>query len=364
MTGMETHSRASGLRPRDSAETNQHNLSACAAKKQPGAPRSSSCGIRSQSALEYLITYSWAILLIAIFVTFLYLYVALPKSVTPSTCSFALGFYCDDIILGTNLTTHTTALALMLTNTQPDPVENPAIFVNFNGTNSSQAPCYPKYILAGGDIICEIKVPISTKLGGFLGGSLFLNATYCGFAENATSPSSCSSAAPQIFAGQFSSHAQSELRPSVTIGLNGSNDGKPVLVNTSVTMYATVDLLGYPLRGATVNFTENSTLPVLSPGFSDANPSGVAESFISSNAPLTVNVTAHFAGYNASYTIQFIEPAVTTSTTTIGSGSTTMAVPSCYVQYCNVVPLCTANPKCPVTTTGVKQQCTWYECVS
>ncbi len=332
--------------------------------------------VRGQAALEYLITYSWAILLLVMLVSFLYFYVVVPKAITPSSCNFAIGLYCDDIILGSNLTTHATTLALLLTNEQPYPIENPFIFANVNGTNTSYSRCNPQFVAAGGEITCELPLNTQTRLGDFMGGRLYINASYCGFAQNQTSPLECSAVPFETYVGQFSSHAQAQVKLGTSINLTGSNIGS-VPVNTSVTLYATVDLMGYPLKGATVNFTENSTTSKLSQRFVTTNPSGVAEDFITSTSPLTVNVIAEYAGYNASYLINFIAPTVssTTSTTTtitgssssstIGPPSTTSTIPQCGVKYCNVVPLCIVNPKCPNTESGATPgvACVWYECV-
>jgi len=65
---------------------------------------------KSQSALEYLITYGWAILIIAVVISLLYLYVAVPKVIVPSTCSFLTGAVCQDMIFGTDTTTHATVV--------------------------------------------------------------------------------------------------------------------------------------------------------------------------------------------------------------------------------------------------------------
>ncbi|MEM3827339.1 MAG: hypothetical protein QXR58_01940, partial [Candidatus Micrarchaeaceae archaeon] len=55
-----------------------------------------------QSAMEYLITYGWAVLLIAIIASLLYLYLAVPHIIVSSTCSFVSGAYCNDLVVGAN----------------------------------------------------------------------------------------------------------------------------------------------------------------------------------------------------------------------------------------------------------------------
>ncbi|MCL5442685.1 MAG: hypothetical protein M1603_03325, partial [Candidatus Marsarchaeota archaeon] len=48
-------------------------------------------GEESQSAMEYMITYSWAILIIAVAVALLYLYLVAPRVIVSSQCSFKIG---------------------------------------------------------------------------------------------------------------------------------------------------------------------------------------------------------------------------------------------------------------------------------
>ncbi|MGC8648261.1 MAG: hypothetical protein ACP5SJ_02060, partial [Candidatus Micrarchaeia archaeon] len=127
-----------------------------------------------QSAMEYLLTYGWAVLLIAIIASLLYLYMVVPHVIVPSSCSFFSGAYCNDLVVGTNATTHAAKLAVFLTNTQSYPILHPELFVNVNGVNSSVAPCQPNYVLPGGAIICEVSLPIQESLGSFLAGKIYL----------------------------------------------------------------------------------------------------------------------------------------------------------------------------------------------
>ena len=137
----------------------------------------------AQSALEYLITYGWAILIIAVVISLLYLYVAVPKIIVPSTCSFVTGAVCQDMIFGTNTTTHATVIGFFITNSRKYPIYDPEIYASVNGKNTSAALCKPSFVLSGGSVICVLKVPnVSSSLGQFFSGSIYLNASYCGLA--------------------------------------------------------------------------------------------------------------------------------------------------------------------------------------
>ena len=49
--------------------------------------------LKAQAAIEYLLTYGWALLVIAIIASLLYLFITSPPSITPSSCSFAASVY-------------------------------------------------------------------------------------------------------------------------------------------------------------------------------------------------------------------------------------------------------------------------------
>ncbi|MCL4387952.1 hypothetical protein M1567_02250, partial [Candidatus Marsarchaeota archaeon] len=109
---------------------------------------------KAQSALEYLITYGWAILIIAVAISLLYLYIAVPKVIVPSTCNFVTGAVCQDMIFGTNTTTHATVIGFFITNPRKYPIYGPEIYASVNGRNTTAAQCKPSFVLAGGSVIC------------------------------------------------------------------------------------------------------------------------------------------------------------------------------------------------------------------
>ncbi|MGC9190989.1 MAG: Ig-like domain-containing protein, partial [Candidatus Micrarchaeia archaeon] len=268
-----------------------------------GASKSS----RAQSALEYLVTYGWAILLVTIVMALLYLYLFVPKVIVPASCSFTSGAYCNDLVVGTNATTHATKLAVFLTNTQPYPVQNPYLYVRVNNQNSSQYQCTPKFVPPGGAIICEVDVPVSTSLGSFVVGQFYLGAQYCGLAPNYTSTHICANAPNEIYEGNFNAHAAPLISTTSKIQLTTPNQTNPAN-NAKAPLYATVLLLGYPLKGAAVNFTENNSAYTLQPNLTTTNTQGVALSYISGTEIGSVNVTAHYAGYYSSIVINFAPP--------------------------------------------------------
>ncbi|MEM3883983.1 MAG: hypothetical protein QXT94_03560, partial [Methanothrix sp.] len=269
---------------------------------------------KAQSALEYLITYGWAILIIAVVISLLYLYVAVPKIIVPSTCSFVTGAVCQDLIFGTNATTHSTTMGLFITNSRKYPIYDPELYASVNGKNTTAVQCKPSFVLPGGSVICVLKVPnVSSSLGQFFSGSIYLNASYCGLAPKPSSPSSCSTVPKETYKGIYSAHAEPLVSPSYTLSLSVVNSTNPAN-NAKDELIARVDLLGYPQSGATVNltatFTKNGTNAVppysLQSQFVTTGTNGQAIDYIWGTTVSNVTVKANYAGLNATKTINFV----------------------------------------------------------
>ncbi|MGI0134533.1 MAG: hypothetical protein ACREBW_06220, partial [Candidatus Micrarchaeaceae archaeon] len=224
----------------------------------------------------------------------------------PSSCSFVSGAYCNNIIVGTNLQTHATKLAVFLTNTQPYPLENPALIVKTGNTNSSPYACSPTFALQGGSIVCTVTLPIQTSLSQFLAGSFYLTGTYCGLSSNYSITHKCTGQV-QTYSGSFTSHVQPLVNNNNTVLFTAQNSSNPAN-NAKDPLRATVLLLGYPLKGATVNFTENVSAYKLQPNLTTTNTTGVALSYIWGTRTGDVTVNAVYAGISNSVTIQFTPP--------------------------------------------------------
>lgn len=263
---------------------------------------------KAQSAMEYLVTYSWAILIITIVVAILYFYYSIPTQIVSNSCTFVNGAYCTDFIIGTNTATHNTTLGFFLTNLQSYPLVNPKMYAHVGNSNSIAYDCSPHVVLPGGSMICVVNVSTSTSIGSFLSGSLYLNATNCGLsASSYLATHNCSKAVNQTYTGSFVGHAAGLVSTKSSITLTASNYTQSA--NGALDqLNATVTLLGYPLNGGTVNFTVNNTAFSVSPNMTNTNVKGVAVSDLSGNSAGGVLVTASYAGLSSSIVVKFIAP--------------------------------------------------------
>ncbi|MGI0100383.1 MAG: InlB B-repeat-containing protein [Candidatus Micrarchaeaceae archaeon] len=264
-----------------------------------------------QSAIEYLSTYGWAILIIAVVVSALYIFLSAPTNIAPNTCTFVSGAYCNDMIIGTNSVSGATKVSMFLTNSQDAPLENPEMYAALSNGNTSAFSCSPNYVLPGGAIICTIDVPEETAVGALLSGKLYLNATSCGLSANYESTHNCTSGSEQTYTGDFTGHTQPLTSLNSGLALAAANytqtasgGGDPLT--------ATVDLLGQPLKGATVNFTENDTSFRLAPKVTVTDVNGDALGSISGTSVGNVLVTASYAGLTSNVVIEFIAPLTVT----------------------------------------------------
>jgi hypothetical protein len=262
---------------------------------------------KAQSAMEYLITYSWAILIIAVIAAILFIYTSAPANLVSNSCSFVSGAYCNDMIIATNLTTHATTVAFFLTNTQIYAIENPRMFVRVSSTNTTSYACIPNFILAGGSILCTVPVPSNSSIGSLLTGSIYLNATNCGLSSTYATTHNCTNGVQQTYLGNFAGHVQPLVSTKSNLLLKAANNTQAANGNGDQ-LTATVYLLGYPLRGATVSFTANNTIFPISPNFTITSSSGIAPSSVSGVTTGTVKVTAAYAGLSNSTIIVFTTP--------------------------------------------------------
>jgi len=103
---------------------------------------------KGQSAMEYLMTYGWAILVIIVVIAVLfYIGVLNPRNVTPTTCTFQPGFSCVTFILRTNgnlslivgqATGHRVHITGLSCNSGDDPINWRELDVNItNGQSRS-----------------------------------------------------------------------------------------------------------------------------------------------------------------------------------------------------------------------------------
>lgn len=134
---------------------------------------------KEQSAFEFITTYGWAILILAVVIVMLYYFVGIPATSVPNECKFIYGSNCQGII-ATSLAS-STRMTLVITNSQSYPIFNPLIKVATDSYGNLSAACLPTNTLvdSGSEIICNVTIPQKISPGQTITGTIYLSITAC-----------------------------------------------------------------------------------------------------------------------------------------------------------------------------------------
>ena len=132
-----------------------------------------------QSAFEFITTYGWAILILAVVIALLYYFIGIPSTSVPSKCQFLFGSNCQGII-ATSMAS-STKMTMIITNAQNYPIFNPLIKVATDSYGNLSAACLPANALVnpGSEIICNVTIPEKISPGTTITGTIYLNITAC-----------------------------------------------------------------------------------------------------------------------------------------------------------------------------------------
>ena len=281
----------------------------------------------AQPAIEYLLTYSWAILLLALLIAVLYFFVLAPSSIVPSSCSITSGAYCKELIVGSNSVS--SKVAILLSNSQPYMLLNPHITLNISSIGLITGGCVPNNVSAGGAIICTVSVPQKAlALGTFVNGKILLTATPC----PSGNASACEANSQQTYTGSFTTHS-SALLSSTSVSLTATASSPWPANGAKDTITVHITMLGYPLSGATVDLSSNSSAATIYPATTTTDSSGNAYSDISTLVSGKVRLSASFANYTQNMTINFTTPIYITFQTSPMAGTSGAILAVDGVQY-------------------------------
>ena len=135
--------------------------------------------LKQQSAFEFITTYGWAILILAVVIVMLYYFVGIPATSVPNECKFIFGSNCQGII-ATSMAS-STKMTLVITNSQSYPIFNPLIKVATDSYGNLSAACLPTNTLVdpGSEMICNVTIPQKISPGQTITGTIYLNITAC-----------------------------------------------------------------------------------------------------------------------------------------------------------------------------------------
>jgi hypothetical protein len=276
---------------------------------------------KSQSAIEYLTTYGWALIVIAIVLYLMYGFVTSTSGAVPTECTFTYGAYCYDVVIGSS--SSSTYVAMLFSNTQQYPIAAPTLQMNLSNGMQIKAKCEPPLVLPGGAILCTATIPGQTlQLGQLVSGDVYLSDVLCPNANYAA----CSVLQGQKYKGTITVHASTLLTQvpvSITLSAKNLSDTADGAMDP---LFAKVSIFGSPLPGATVNFSSNESFVALAPRTAATNSTGIALGNAWSNTTGKAMINATFANKTASIILNFTPPLILKFETSIMQSPTSQNV--------------------------------------
>jgi len=253
--------------------------------------------MKAQTALEFIITYGFALTIIGIGIAALYAYFLFknPTSYVSGSCSIS-SLYCSTAIAIKGNSTIPTYVLLYITNSFSKTISFPQnsfkvtyYTTSFNGT------CLPSNLMPGATATCIVNVTLpSINVGDTLRVNVQIPFIYLNQKFNA------SGIADLVVSPTISQNSLTSSSLSLTTNsYNGywPGDGiTPVMIN------ALVKINNYPQRGMQVSFSSNDSRVVIFPNISITNASGTAVAYAKTTAPISspikVKITATYSGFS------------------------------------------------------------------
>jgi hypothetical protein len=167
--------------------------------------------------MEFLTTYSYVLLIIAIALVVLIAFFTLPRSTIPFQCSFYSGFSCSDGAL-VLLPSNTASLIIMAVDNMPGIVNVSSFNSVISYTGSSVGYCLPQRVEDGDYIYCIANFPFKPSLTNVYYATFNISANYCAVQAQNLSVVSCPATTNFVFGG--SARLQPSTQSSASATLN------------------------------------------------------------------------------------------------------------------------------------------------
>ena len=160
-----------------------------------------------QASLEFLSTYSWAIIIVSLLMVFMFIFIQSAQQFSSEQCQFAYAFHCIEMGIYSN--NAYTNLSIHLNNSQQYLILNPNVNFSINQYGNVSGPCTPASAAEGNGITCNAIYANSIKVGTTISGVMYVNVTICvsGNKKN------CQPAQQQTYIGNFSATVVSRNKP-------------------------------------------------------------------------------------------------------------------------------------------------------
>jgi|GEM_PF-487791 len=183
--------------------------------------------IKGQTAIEFLTTYGFVFLIIALALLVLLLLSSIPKTVLPAECSFYGGFNCEDTVYfnsGFN-----SQFVIVATDSQSGIVNISNFSANIGYLQSYKGSCTPKVVTAGQTVYCIANFSSSATLGQLYSVTFHVSANYCSNAPGSLDNATCIASKAYSYGGQArvqgGPYTPSDLPPLADVFCIGGSGG-------------------------------------------------------------------------------------------------------------------------------------------
>ena len=265
---------------------------------------------KSQSALEFLSGYIWAFIIIAIILGVIYYLLAIPSSLTSTSCSLSSGVDCKGLIVGSKLGV-TQFDAVIVNAQQYDFVGPTSLIFNVSGYGNVTAICSPAKVISGGTTICSGSLDTSIAQSSIIKGLIKVITSVC-LSGNVNS---CTAVAPTTYIGNFSSQVGTYTSSNIPVNIALYVASSSTAASTQDPITANIKLFNLPAASSGITFTTNvPSSATISPEYVLTNSNGNATAEFTATAGGTYNIIATYGNYVASNTIVVSSPTTTVST--------------------------------------------------
>lgn len=211
---------------------------------------------KGQNAIEFLTTYSFSFLIIAMVLVLLLLFAAIPNTAFPTECSFYSGFSCSDsAYFGYGAGSQFTIAG---TDAQQGIVNISNFSATIGSVLSTNGFCTPSVVTAGQTFYCLANFTTRINVGQTYTGTFKVSANYCAASVGSLENGTCIASNSFAFAGQSrleaGSYSPSDLPPIQNIYCIGSSTG-----SLSQVYYASISNIS---KGTSASWISTVNTPV------------------------------------------------------------------------------------------------------
>jgi hypothetical protein len=156
---------------------------------------------KGQNAIEFLVTYSFVFLIIALVILMLLLFSSIPKSVLPLNCSFYSGLNCVDALYYNTAINSGSRFVMIATDTQPGIINITNFVVSLDYQQSVSGYCTPSVVSDGQELYCSANITTAGVIGNLYTGTFQITGKYCSNGPGSIFSSNCTNGGQVTFGG-------------------------------------------------------------------------------------------------------------------------------------------------------------------